>query len=86
MDEALTISMDAAGRLVIPAAIRRELALVGGAEFVVAVEGGTVHLRPTCTASLASRGRLLVARGELIGAVPDHRELREERAVALGGR
>lgn len=83
MEAPITITMDAAGRLVIPVAVRRELALVGGTELVVDVAGGTIQLRPTSTAAVASRGRRLVVRSALTGAVPDHRELREERAAVV---
>ena len=85
MEKPPTITMDAAGRLVIPAGVRRELALVGGAEFVVDVQAGMIQLRPTARAALAKRGRRLVIRSALTGPVPDHRELREERAAGLGG-
>lgn len=77
--------MDAAGRLVIPVAVRRELALVGGAELVVDVQGGTILLRPAGGAALAARGKRLVVRSALTGEVPDHRELRDERAARSGG-
>ena len=85
MDEQRTIRMDAAGRLVIPAAVRRELSLVGGAELAVHVESGTIHLRPTSGAVLAVRGRRLVIRSALVGPVPDHRVLRDERIALTGG-
>lgn len=85
MEEPLTITMDAAGRLVIPAAIRRELALVGGAELLVDVQGGAIHLRPTAHAAVASRGGRLVVRSALAGPVPDHREIREQRDRRIVG-
>lgn len=85
MDGPLTITMDAAGRLVIPAAVRRELALVGGAELVVDVQAGTIVLRPAGGATIAKRGRRLVVSSALTGPVPDHRELRDERIVRNGG-
>lgn len=80
MDHIHTITMDSAGRLVIPAAVRRELALVGGAELAIDVSAGTIVLKPTATAVVAARGRLLVVRSALTGPVPDHRDVREERA------
>ena len=86
MEDPVTISMDAAGRLVIPAAVRKELALVGGADLVVEVHGGTIQLRPAGNATLARRGRRLVVRSALVGDVPDHRELREERAAKIAGK
>ncbi|MSQ02379.1 MAG: hypothetical protein EXR71_10900 [Myxococcales bacterium] len=66
--------LEAAGRLVIPVAIRRERALCGGAQLAVDVSGGTIHLRPTATAALAVRGRRLVVRSALTAPVPDHPE------------
>lgn len=60
MEASLTITMDSAGRVVIPVAIRRELALAGGAELEATVEGGSLHLRPVGTVAIASRGRRLV--------------------------
>lgn len=85
MDAPITVTMDAAGRLVIPAVVRRELALVGGAELVVDVQGGTIHLRPASGAVVTTRGRRLVVRSALTGPVPDHRELREARIAKSGG-
>ncbi|MFH1466033.1 MAG: AbrB/MazE/SpoVT family DNA-binding domain-containing protein [Pseudomonadota bacterium] len=83
MESIITITMDAAGRVVIPAAVRRELALAGGAELRVEVEHGAIHLCPVGGAVLARRGRRLVARVDLVGEVPDHRELREKRNVGI---
>lgn len=83
MEQPHTITMDASGRLVIPAAVRRELALVGGAELLVEVHGGAVHLRPASGAAVTSRGRRLVVASALTGPVLDHRQLREEREGRL---
>ncbi|MCK6527244.1 AbrB/MazE/SpoVT family DNA-binding domain-containing protein [Myxococcota bacterium] len=85
MESPLTITIDAAGRLVIPAAVRRELAIVGGTELAVEVEGGVIHLRPTGSAALARRGRRIVVRSALTGPVPDHRDVRDERDVGTAG-
>lgn len=85
MEPSQTITMDAAGRLIIPAAIRRELALVGGAELLIDVQGGTIQLRPTAKAAVANRGGRLVVRSALTGPVPDHREIREERSKRIAG-
>ncbi len=85
MEAPVTITMDAAGRLVIPAAVRRELALVGEAELVVDVHAGTIHLRPAGGAAVAVRGRRLVVRSALTGPVPDHRAIRDERTARSGG-
>jgi AbrB family looped-hinge helix DNA binding protein len=85
MAEPCTTTVDAAGRLVLPAVVRRELALVGGTELEVEVVGGMVCLRPLARAPLATRGRLLVVAGALAGPVPDHRALRDERTERLDG-
>ena len=82
MDHLHTITMDSAGRLVIPAAVRRELALVGAAELAIDVTAGSIVLKPTATAVVAARGRRLVVRSALTGPVPDHRETRAQRAEA----
>jgi AbrB family looped-hinge helix DNA binding protein len=81
-----TVTIDAAGRIVIPASIRRELALTGGTELSLTIDGGSLHLRPVARAPVEERGGRLVITSPLAGPVPDHRELREERADALGGR
>ena len=83
MDTPITITMDTAGRIVIPAVVRRELALVGGTALLMDVEAGTIHLRPVESAGIVRRGRRLVIRAGLTGEVPDHRELREERLSRL---
>ena len=79
------VTMDAAGRLVIPSAIRRELALVGGSEFSLSVEGGAIHLEPLAHAKVERRAGRLVVTSPLAGAVPDHRALRDERLDGLSG-
>jgi AbrB family looped-hinge helix DNA binding protein len=80
-----TITIDKAGRVVIPAAVRRELALVAGSELALEVEHGTIRLRPLARASLGRRGRRLVVSSPLEGDVPDHRELRDEHLEGLAG-
>jgi AbrB family looped-hinge helix DNA binding protein len=81
-----TITMDAAGRIVIPASVRRELALVGGSELVLGVEGGAIHLRPLARAQVERRAGRLIVTSPLSGAVPDHRDLRDERLGPVSGR
>jgi AbrB family looped-hinge helix DNA binding protein len=78
--------MDAAGRLVIPAVARRELALTGGTELAVAVEDGALVLRPQGRARLLRRAGRLVLASPLSAEVPDHRELRDERDARQLGR
>ena len=79
-----TIAMDSAGRIVIPAAVRRELALAAGSELALEVQGGMIHLRPITSARLERRAGRLVVASPLSGPAPDHRDLREERLARLG--
>ena len=59
----MTITMDAAGRLVIPREIRREAALEPGVPLTVRWRDGVIEIEPRPIAvSLERRGRLLVAR------------------------
>lgn len=83
MDEPCTVTMDSAGRLVIPAEVRRELALTGGTELILEVDRGTICLRPAATGGVRTRGRRWVVTSALVGPVPDHRDLRDERASRL---
>jgi AbrB family looped-hinge helix DNA binding protein len=75
--------MDGAGRIVIPAALRRELALGNGSELEIEVDGGAIVLRPVGGARPERRAGRLVVGGSLAGPVPDHRDLREESTERL---
>ncbi|MGH9257806.1 MAG: AbrB/MazE/SpoVT family DNA-binding domain-containing protein [Vicinamibacterales bacterium] len=58
----MVITIDPAGRLVIPAAIRREAALEPGMPLEVRVRDGIVEIEPQpLEVTLARRGRLVVA-------------------------
>ena len=58
----MTITMDAAGRLVIPSAIRREAALEPGVPLEVRWRDGVIEIEPQPLAiTRERRGRLLVA-------------------------
>jgi AbrB family looped-hinge helix DNA binding protein len=60
---AMTTTMDPAGRLVIPAEIRREAALEPGTPLDVRWRDGVIEIEPRPLAvALERRGRLLVAR------------------------
>jgi AbrB family looped-hinge helix DNA binding protein len=62
MIRAMTITMDAAGRLVIPSAIRREAGLEPGVPLTVRWHEGIIEIEPQPLAvTLARKGRLLVA-------------------------
>jgi AbrB family looped-hinge helix DNA binding protein len=83
MEEVITI--DGAGRIVVPKAMRTKLNLSEGTKLRVREEGAQrLVLEP-----IAAEGApvevdgLLVIRGRLIGDVPDHREQRADRLRAL---
>ena len=58
----MTITMDAAGRLVIPREIRREAALEPGVPLDVRWRDGVIEIEPQALAvTLKRKGRLLVA-------------------------
>ena len=58
----MTITMDAAGRLVIPREIRRDAGLVPGAPLDVRFREGVIEIEPQPVAvTLTRRGHLLVA-------------------------
>ena len=58
----MTITMDAAGRLVIPSEIRREAGLTPGAPLDVRWREGVIEIEPQPLAvTLTRKGRLLVA-------------------------
>ena len=58
----MTITMDAAGRLVIPSEIRREAGLEPGAPLTVRWREGVIEIEPEpLPVTLVRQGRLLVA-------------------------
>ena len=83
MEEVITI--DGAGRLVIPKALRTRLRLSPGRRLKVFDDGGRIVLEPTAedSAPVEVNG-LLVIRGKLQGPVPDHRTLRERHLQERG--
>jgi AbrB family looped-hinge helix DNA binding protein len=85
MEEIITI--DGAGRLVVPKAMRQRLRLRKGSRLWVREEGGSrLVLEPVASESVpADVGGLLVIRGRLTGPIPDHREQRASRIQGLGG-
>jgi AbrB family looped-hinge helix DNA binding protein len=80
------VSIDRAGRLVVPKAIRTRLHLRAGTQLRVREEAGNrLVLEPIAAESVPVEIEgLLVIRGRLLGGVPDHRELRAERIHSLG--
>lgn len=78
------ITIDASGRLVIPKAVRERLQLSSGARLMLLEEEGRLVLVPRHRETVAEeRGGLLVFRGRLLGPIPDHRSLRDERLDSL---
>jgi AbrB family looped-hinge helix DNA binding protein len=80
------ITIDAAGRLVVPRAMRDRLQLRGGSRLRVRVEAGTrLILEPIEEETVpVDVDGLLVIRGRLVGEIPDHRDQRESRVRSLG--
>lgn len=65
----MTITMDSAGRLVIPSAIRREAALEPGVPLEVRWRDGVIEIEPQPLAvTLERRGHLLVASPKTSGS------------------
>lgn len=86
-----TVTLDKAGRVVIPKALRDELRLEAGDVLQLASEGDSMTLRPVRSASALrkERGVWVFRRGggELAGAVADQvlEEIRESRDREAGG-
>jgi AbrB family looped-hinge helix DNA binding protein len=81
------ITIDDAGRVVIPKRIREHLGLKGGSQLRIAEEGGRVVLESMETPyELVEKQGILVIRGRTGDPLPDHRELREERIAHLAKR
>ena len=84
MEEIITI--DGAGRLVVPQAMRARLHLRKGSRLRVREEGGSrLILEPLTNEGVPVEvDGLLVIRGRLLGEIPDHRMQREERLREIG--
>lgn len=80
------ITIDAAGRIVIPKDVRRRHHLSRGTRLLLEEEEGQLVLTPVRDPPLfTNEDGLLVFRGRLTGEVLDHRELREDRMDHLAG-
>ena len=76
------VTIDEAGRLVVPQGLRRQLGLSPGTQLRVEVEGDRLVLEPQRPdPTMRDEGGLLILEGTLAEDVPDHRELRAERAA-----
>lgn len=81
---AMTVTIDGAGRLVVPLEVRKRLNLRNGSRLSLVADEDRILLEPERTESLATeRGGILVLQGELAGEMPDHRRVREERLGRL---
>jgi len=79
----VTLDIDRAGRVVIPKAVRLSHGLTAGRRLALETRGSLIVLEPLDPETvLIEQDDLLVIGGALVGDVPDHRTLREERASA----
>jgi AbrB family looped-hinge helix DNA binding protein len=75
------ITIDGAGRVVIPKRVRDHLALKDGSRLRVVEDGARVVLEPVEEVHTPVEvDGLLVVQARLTGTVPDHRDVRDERA------
>ncbi len=82
----MTISIDRAGRLVVPKPLRSALGLRAGSELRVWTEAGRLVLEPVAEAPLVrEHGAFLVFDAPADEGYLDHRDLREERIGRLLG-
>jgi AbrB family looped-hinge helix DNA binding protein len=80
------ITIDPAGRLVIPKEIRQRHQLSAGSRLIVVEDGDRIVLVPRqAQPSTIEIGGLLVFTGRLSGEAPDHRQLRESRIARKAG-
>lgn len=78
------ITIDGAGRLVLPKEIRRRLRLHKGSRLRLVDEGNQLRLEPLGEeVSVAERDGVPVVESALVGEWMDHREIREERLEGL---
>jgi AbrB family looped-hinge helix DNA binding protein len=78
------ITIDGAGRVVIPKTIRDQHGLHAGRSVEIRTEGERLVLEPVAEeALLAERNGILIITSELEGPPTDHREQRDERLQRL---
>ena len=81
------ITIDGAGRVVIPSSLRRRLHLRAGTKLKADIEGERLVLEPVADRdAVAEENGVLVATGTIEGTWLDHRDLRAERVRKLTGR
>jgi AbrB family looped-hinge helix DNA binding protein len=84
---AVTVTIDAVGRLVVPQEVRRRLDLAPGTRLQLREEQGRLVLEPERSEpAVRETGGLLILEQPLDGQPPDHRDVRAERIRRLGGR
>ena len=77
----MTITMDTAGRLVIPSEIRREAGLEPGVPLEVRWREGVIEIEPQpARVRLVRKGRLLVASRKTSAAVLTHQTVERTRS------
>lgn len=74
------ITIDGSGRVVIPKDVRARHRLTAGSRLLLVEEDDRLVLVPRgAETSTVERAGILIFRGTLTGAIPDHRQLRDER-------
>lgn len=75
------------GRVVLPAAWRREKGIVPGSRIQIKVDAETLQLKPeSAWPTLARKGRLLVHQGEPTADILEHqRQIRDQRNHKIWG-
>jgi AbrB family looped-hinge helix DNA binding protein len=83
----LTVTIDGAGRLVVPLPVRRRLRLVAGSRLRITEKHDSILLEPEHgEPRIQEEHGILVVGGQLQGDLPDHRDGREERLNKLARR
>jgi AbrB family looped-hinge helix DNA binding protein len=55
----MSVTIDGAGRIVIPKALRERAGLVPGVELLIELDGTGIHIEPAAGVGLEQRGRFL---------------------------
>ena len=80
------VTIDRAGRIVIPKTIRDRYGLHTGSDLEISADGNRISLEPVAEEAVVSeRGRILIIASELAGELSDARSTREERLDRLTG-
>jgi AbrB family looped-hinge helix DNA binding protein len=80
----LTVTIDGAGRLVVPLPVRRHLRLVAGSRLRITEGPESILLEPEYEEPrMQEKHGILVVGGQLQGDLPDHRDIRQDRLNQL---